>query len=273
MAIRLRPGTDPNKASQVLNDIAARWHNLINSAGKDPDLYRDDYARVTCDVERDLRNISLDPALPRILQTDRFWHLMVMGSGTHLRLLVTSEAEAQGRAWLEVADELNKRAKGLSAAPGWPTIVDTNVLLHCMRPDQIKWPQVVSHDPVRLIVPLRVIEELDAKKYGPNQHLSDVARSLLPWLEVILGPSSLGPVPVGRDSTTIEVLIDDGPRVRPADADQEVLNVCAEVESLTSRTVAIVTSDTAMRLRAAAAGFEPRQIPDTWRRKSEASLS
>jgi hypothetical protein len=48
------------------------------------------------------------------------------------------------------------------------------------------------------------------------------------------------------------VPIDPGPRNRPEDADEEVLNTCRELSLLSSQDVTLVTGDTGMRLRAQA---------------------
>lgn len=59
-------------------------------------------------------------------------------------------------------------------------MVDTNVLLQFQPPDQINWTELLHVAAVRLVIPLRVIEELDTKKHGRSQKLSERARELLP---------------------------------------------------------------------------------------------
>ena len=47
------------------------------------------------------------------------------------------------------------------------------------------------------MVPLRVIEEIDAKKYGDSKRLRSVARGLLSWIDGLFGAGYPGPVSSG----------------------------------------------------------------------------
>jgi predicted ribonuclease YlaK len=121
---------------------------------------------------------------------------------------------------------------------------------------------------VRLIVPLRVIEELDILKYDRRrQDRAERARRILPQLEAIVGtagaPSEL------RPGTTIEVLIEPTPRYRPTDADEEILETCRELQQYESRPVYLVTADTAMRLRAQALNLRVVRMPSEYSRSRD----
>jgi hypothetical protein len=65
----------------------------------------------------------------------------------------------------EVVRFRHSQAK-ISSAPGRITILDTNGVLHYQLPDSIWWPEIVDQESVRLVIPLRVIEKLDAKRPG-----------------------------------------------------------------------------------------------------------
>ena len=117
------------------------------------------------------------------------------------------------------------------------------------------------------MLPLRVIEEVDSKKYEPKERLRDVARGILPWIEQLFSDSGCGPVPLrGPDDTTIEILLADRPRYRPSDADEEILDVYEEVRLLAGR-AKLVTADTGMRLRARAAEIDVYAMPVDYRRR------
>jgi predicted ribonuclease YlaK len=62
------------------------------------------------------------------------------------------------------------------------------------------------------------------------------------------------------------LLLEPAPRLRPPDADEEILAVCSELPQLTGRQVTLVTGDTAMRLRAAAIGLRAVELPADHRR-------
>jgi predicted ribonuclease YlaK len=110
-----------------------------------------------------------------------------------------------------------------------------------------------------------VIEELDAKKYAQRRDLADRARRILPQLLRVVGTGgSPGEL---RDGVTIEVPVDPGLRRRPADADEEVLSTCHELQQLTGRDITLVTADTGMRLRAQAHGLVVLTMPETYERQ------
>ncbi|MCW2999178.1 MAG: hypothetical protein JWN65_2727 [Solirubrobacterales bacterium] len=142
--------------------------------------------------------------------------------------------------------------------------LDTNVLLHCLPPGQIAWRGALGHPAVRLILPLRVVEELDARKYSGRRDLAERARRLLPQLEAAVGYAGEPRAPA--DGTTLEVFVERSPRRRPADADEEILSTCAELAQLSGRPITLVTQDTGMRLRAQAQGTEVKALPLEYQR-------
>lgn len=121
------------------------------------------------------------------------------------------------------------------------------------------------NEKARVIVPLRVIEEIDSKKYGDNLRLRGVARGVLSWLAGLLPDGRTGPEPLTGDAT-IELLLVDRPRSRPSDADEEILEVCGDVRHFAGN-VRVLTADKAMRVRAASDGFVVCQIPQAWERQ------
>jgi predicted ribonuclease YlaK len=147
-------------------------------------------------------------------------------------------------------------------------VLDTHVLLHYQPVDQIPWPAVLGAQSVRLVIPLRVIEEIDAKKYARAANLAKRARNVLPSLERLVGPAGAP----GRltQEVTIEVPVETGPRYRPEDADEEILETCRELEQFTGQHVTLVTGDTAMRLRAQANAIPTRELPDNYAREMAA---
>lgn len=58
----------------------------------------------------------------------------------------------------------------------------------------------------RVMVPLRVIEEIDTKKYGDSKQLRPIARELLPWIDGLFPSGDPGPVRLMADAT-IELVL------------------------------------------------------------------
>ncbi len=91
--------------------------------------------------------------------------------------MVGLEGERQ-RAWLqELLDRVRERRQHFG--DGIPTgVLDSNSLLHHAPPNQMRWDGVIG-SPVRLVVPLRVVQELDDKKASNSKPLRQRAAKRL----------------------------------------------------------------------------------------------
>lgn len=127
-------------------------------------------------------------------------------------------------------------------------------------PDNVAWREVVEQESVRLIIPLRVIEELDEKKYTASDKLRGRARERLPKLYALVGAGG-APKALPNGHGTIEVFIEPGPRMRSLDADTEILEMAHDLRQLSGSKVTIVTGDTGMRLRAEVEGMTTVAMP------------
>lgn len=268
----LKAGADVKLGANRLAELIMTGGNVTSRGGGPQGVVaiRDDYLTWIDEVEICLTGIT-DDHLPVLeLFTDQYWAIRAFSSDWHAvsdprpLQLVYAEVSRQLARLRRLLDDLNARRERASAAAGSLTVLDTNVLLHYLPVEQIAWAEVVGRDDVRLVVPLRVIEEIDAKKYARRSELATRARNLLPALERHLGQAGAP----GRvaDTVTIEVPIDPGPRNRPEDADEEVLNTCRELSLLSSHEVTLVTGDTGMRLRAQALGLKTGLMPEKYLR-------
>jgi rRNA-processing protein FCF1 len=261
MLVRLAAGATVDKAIMELRDLEANSRNLPNPGH--PVDFRESYVRWAKDTEMRLRTVLARADAQSFFENPRHRDICSMTIGNQLSTLIYAELEAKTLDFGDLARSLEEARKRMSEGPGYPTVIDTNVLLHCQRPDYINWTGVVD-DEVRIIIPLRVLEEVNDKKHSTNRKLADRARSVLPWLEKQFDTTN-GPVRI-RAMTTIEVLLADTPRYYPADADEEILAVCRDVRDLAGR-VKLVTGDPPMRMRARAEQLDVISVPDSWRPK------
>lgn len=225
---------------------------------------RDAYLMWVETVEIQLRSLTNDLQLSSALQTTRYWRIRELELGSpRPSPLIQGEIDVQ-REWLAgIVEDVRRRIQRAASAPGHPTVLDTHVLLHFEPPPMIPWPAVLKQPAVRLIVPLRVIEELDEKKYARRDDLADRARRILPQLEGLLG--SGGKPGAVREGVTIEVPVGEG-RIRPDNADEEILGVAQELRQFGPQQVSLVTADTAMRIRAQAYGVDVARLPAEYER-------
>lgn len=269
MRLNLRDGTDVDRAIEFLVDrahAAQRLGGEVSWSQSYVERRRDAYLDWVETTQSLFSNHTEDLDVIAMLHTAAYWEIRQLGVGSPRPVpLIESETRRQVRNLEWLRDDLSKRRDRALAAPGHIAIVDTNVLLHYQLPDSVDWPAVVGEDDVRLVVPLRVIEEIDAGKYSQNEKSRQRARALLPKLRGFVGPG--GTPGLVRDRTTIEVFIHAGPRVRPGDADTEILDTADELRRLSGRATSIVTGDIGMTLRAEAQGVRTVSMPDQYRRE------
>jgi hypothetical protein len=264
MRVRLRPGADVDRALQILDTLSTNaYTDAIPGPATNAEDHRGTYLRWLYSTENQLTSFLLRQDALLMLDTPRSQAISQIPAGKGLVAMINAELNAKAEALREVHASLKADRDRMRDSPGLPCVLDTNVLLQCKLPDQIPWAKVTG-EPARLMLPLRVIEEIDAKKYGESERLRNVARTVLPWIDSLFKDQGPGPVPV-REDATLELLFPDTPRYRPQDADEEVLEELEHVHSLTGRGL-LITGDTGMRLRARAMGKEVLLVPDSYRR-------
>jgi hypothetical protein len=271
--LHAKAGADPAAGAKRLAELIMLGGN-VTSRGGGPQgviLIRDDYLDWIEQVENSLGAITDDSTPISELFTARYWAIRGLESDWRAVSdprpypLVYTEVSRQIERLRRLLDDLNARIERAAVTGGFVAVLDSNVLLHCLPVDQIPWPDIVGRENVRLIIPLRVIEEIDAKKYAKSPELAKRARNLLPAIDRLLGPAG-APGSV-TDSVTIEVPVDSGPRNRPEDADEEILETCRELRQFGSQPVTLVTGDTGMRLRAQAHGLTTATLPEKYLRR------
>jgi hypothetical protein len=144
-----------------------------------------DWAEVT---EGQLGNVTNDHEVLTLAYTPAYYAIRQLDpSSPRAVAFLDSERARQVSALEALRDDLKRRLERARAAPGAITLLDTNVLLHHQLPDSVAWREVVGQESVRLVIPLRVIEELDAKKYTESERLRRRARERLPKLYALVG--------------------------------------------------------------------------------------
>jgi len=269
MAWQLR-AIEPGPAQVVvgLRDVARKGHdpggNFRNYAAE---ALINAYVSWVDEIERTLRHYFVDPHI-EALYTPRFFNIWNSGGYVpRLSDVVVAEASLQAARLDALADDLEATSVRLLGDPATFGVVDTNVFLHCVPLEDIDWSFVAS-GPVRMVVPLRVVEELDDKKRDRNSDIARTARQRVRWLHDTLVPSD-GPAPL-KGSATIEVFVPGGYRNEQPSADTEILEVCEILATFTRQPVKVVTSDLGMQLRSVhyrrrEGGFDVAEVPAKYR--------
>jgi hypothetical protein len=264
----LRNGIRSVDDERALRECARAVGDVLGSAFDWPQLKikQNNYLQWVMTTESQLRNIFIDPDVWNSLHSERYWRIYDLSEQSpRADELINTEARDQATRLVELANRLKKLADRLNAVPGQVTVLDTHILLHFQPPIEVNWQEIVGAPQVRLVLPLRVIEELDTKKYTARDDTADRARRLLSQLREQLAPGAGGPTLL-RLGVTIEVPVDDEPRLRTLDADHEILEVCREIQS-GGQPVVLVTDDTGMTLRANALDITVINMPEKYLRR------
>lgn len=215
-----------------------------------------DYALWAADAETMLRECFVDIPLER-LYTERYWRLTSGPvAGTHWML---RQEQTVIREWLERIKGTVETMKKRFATPVATIVVpDTNIILHAKPLHEIPWrARLATETPVRIAIPIRVVDELDEKKYNPRQEdLRKRARNRLTLLgRQVDGDQAL---PAG---VTVEIVswrdLDLSRVPRPlVDPDDDILDMCEALSVYANMNACFVaTTDTGMKLKAKERGL------------------
>lgn len=264
----IRTGSSPLAAAETLRVLVMEAENVISgAAGVSWADHQRQYLLWVEQAETQLLNLFDEPASWQDLYSDRHWQLRSITEASQRPfVLMQSEIRDQVRRLTRIRDRLLRLGSWMDAAEGVFAVLDTHVLLHYLPADQIDWPSVVERSPIRLVVPLRVVEELDEKKYtARDDGVAARARGAVARLRHLVLGNGGAPVRL-REGVTIEVPVVDEPRQRTFDADEEVLGACLLLRAA-GRDVVLVTGDAGLAIRAAAHHVATVDMPDLYARR------
>jgi hypothetical protein len=178
--------------------------------------------------------------------------------------------------WVERFEGASQRMALLSnfvMRPGRIAVLDTSAFHEFDRFWIADWATCVQAEPpyapvaglpIRLVVPLVVVEELDAQKIHPNGKVRQVARDILKHLRALERVSNDAVADVLRldERVTVEILLDDPAHIRLPVNDAEIIDRAVYLRSLfpESRRLILVSGDVSMQFRAEGAGLETRHV-------------
>jgi len=272
--LRLQHGVSTATALSTLRDLIRLVQNVAGGGGgRSPRQYAAEYIMWVEQAELHLRTIFASEWVWRGLLSPRYEEIRRVDLGIpRPHPLIRNEALAQAARLEAIAERLGREIQAFELPEGYVAAVpDTNVFLHYRRYDEIDWPRFVGAGGVRLVVPLIVIEELDAKKYAGHP-VAQRARDVLSSLQKRRG--SLPPEhPVEvRDGVDFQVLMDPDDHVRQRSHDEEFLDRIEDLAGILGRERAIIVSgDHAVQLRAAGRQLEFVMLPEHLRLPARAA--
>lgn len=267
--MRLREGVSVTRAAEVARQVL---QGLGTLTGADANVTK--YASWVNSCESRLREVLVEPDLSHGLHSPRFG--LIFGNDLLFDFTVASQESARWHAALyaeiehqrhrlqQVGDQLDQLVL-LARRPGTPLVYDTNSLMHYEPPTKILWDEVVE-GPVRLVVPLVVIDELDRKKYSGTKKMAYRAGVGGRAVQEIVGSAGPGAAVEVRRGVTLEVLLDERGHRRAAAADDEVIERARLMQQIVEAPVAVLTHDLGLQLRAELAGLSWTTLPDRYKK-------
>lgn len=282
--VRLNPGIDTTYADDILRRAEVTWSNARSAQ----DRYRA-YTDAVHDTYPTLKQVFADPDIDVMMRSPAYWNLLSIGalqpqhgfiSDPDMAMNVGRTFRAQNQALNTEIDNQVKaldrtrsefqELKKLTSRPGLPVVYDTNMLNHWRQPSDVVWQEIFKDrgrvvSTVRLVVPLRVINELDKQKYGDGE-LAKRATTAIRYLERVLNGGAPGEPVQLRKGVTLEVWLDTD---RGGPADLAILRCASDLASLhPSAGVCVLTNDFGMRLSASQMGLPVLELPADHRKPS-----
>lgn len=261
----LRTGASVIHAIEVVRDLAQRARNAA-AGGRAVEFVRDDYLTWVEDAEIKLRTLFASDHIWQDLHTARHWNIRTLSESSARPFpVIAHEAQWQAQRLEALAIELEQRHKHLVVPQQCtPAILDTNVIAHYQRFDQIDWPKLLDTQQVRIVIPLIVLDELDDLSYRSTNGGARAKRRLR-FMQTARGESP-PEIPVDvREGVAFQIMMDPRGHVRTENNDEEIMRQAEIASSMTGESVVLVTGDYGMQLRAASRGIRWLMLPGSLR--------
>ncbi len=270
MLTKVLPSTDRNSVLEMLARVHA---DLANSRAHDTvELMHSAYLDWANESARMLHHMLSPTDLDRLVLTQRYWVLQSMPAAVidpQGRLLGVEVAQRLALLEQEIADLRNTINRWMR--PGRFVIADTT--LFCQHEDRLEHLELRAltgdrDEPIHLILPIVIIDELDSLKQSGKAHTRWRAGYTLAFIDRVLGggglegrlreadygPLDSGGIPSGE--VTIEVVLDPPGHVRLPIADDEIVDRAQAIQTLAGRPIKFITFDTGQSTRARMAGLD-----------------
>lgn len=267
------PGTDASRLLEVFRERLQELLTVRGSTSTGPDV-QIGYLRWATTTAGMLRSYIGVQDIQRLLPVEGIWQLAGITPEAWNRDILTRmpglEVDNSVARLTEARDELEAEINRWRSSPGRLLVTDTSLFIH--HPQKLDEMVLADdlqerHTPLRLIVPMVVVDELDQLKQSGKTDVRGRARLTLAILDRVLrttvGPARLrdadyrgideGSIP--RGEVTVEVLLDPAGRLRLPINDDEIVDRALAVQTTSGRSVTLITYDTGHAMRARNAGL------------------
>lgn len=208
------------------------------------------YVTEVHEVEGQLRNIFADHPIILALYSDHYFYLLTATGGPRANYVLRSEIERLKRSVSDAVAQL-RALEPFVKRPGLIVVPDTNALLQCERFDQMSWTDEIGESPIRLVLPMPVIREIDSKKYSGRGDLAKRAISVQRTIfDRLADLQSTGSAEI-RKGVTLELFRPPIESPSQASVDESILEQALLLQRIAGADhVKVATRDMAMHISA-----------------------
>jgi hypothetical protein len=254
-------------------------HNqAMNARGGGGDLVGryNAYMRWAHESVRVLRRQVTPDSLDRLVLTRTYWALQAQAASVvgPVGELVETELEDRVTVLDQARQDLDREIARWSR-PGLLVVADSSFYIHhAEKLEQLDLREhlKIREEPVRLLLPILVVDELDNLKESKDPRVRWRARYTLAVVDRVLQDPFRGRVReedfsvlqsggIPRGEITIELVFDPAGHVRLPINDDEIIDRALAIQTLAMRPVTLLTYDTGQSTRARAAGLREVKIP------------
>jgi hypothetical protein len=279
MLVTPLPATDRRNLRDALRDAHSAVSNIWSGGSRGAQGWLAEYLEWATDTltrlgsqisAADLERLVLTPGYARLLSA--FGTMTATDNATQrvLNGMVRLELTQRVDAFAEAVKDLEHQI-GRWAQLGEFTVADTSFFIE--HPDKLEDADFrpllnTGADPVRLLVPIVVVDELDGLKKSKTTRERWRARYTLAVIDRVLAspaepgllnPESLpaaSPGSVPRGAVTLELVFDPPGHVRLPINDDEIIDRALAIQPLAARNITLLTYDTGQGTRARNAGLK-----------------
>lgn len=258
-------GTDLANAIRVLKSEAQALSNLQGTRAEERLNF---YHRWSSQAAEQFRYVFDLEQVESLVMTRRHDFLIDRATAYNESLInnsISAEQADRGRAFKELLDSFEKLQADVATMPDLLLVPDANVYLHHENYfDDLDWSSLSkTSGPVRVMVPMAVVRELDKHKRAPgNKRVSENSDELVRTRARVssrrlrdLFESPFGAPRLSHD-VTIELILDAAGHRRLEDPDSEIIDRAMMTKTVSGRHVSIVTGDGNMQFAARVAGVD-----------------
>lgn len=270
--VNVQPGTPLTEVLRVLRSVHDGAANLL---GMSTDLGQvvDHYLSWANESVRMLRHALPADEIDRLILTRRYWSIQA-SPGSGAAKVVQTEIDDRTRELAGAIEWVEATRKKWERSPGVLVVADTSV--YCQHPDKvadIDFSAILGTRaaPVRLMVPIVVLDELEGLKQASKAQTRWRAGHTLGKLDEILdatgtgrlqegdfGPAHAGGLP--RGPVHVEVFFDPRSHRRLPINDDELVERALAIATESGRDVVFLTYDTGQSTRARFAGLNVKKL-------------